>query len=148
MEPTKLSSVIEKIINAVEKQIPHYMDNPADRSISEGNVAMCIIDADGRVFGKLFGNDKAKSRGFYNVAWKKASQVWITGYATGKFEELVYAKKISCEQFGISKPDLIGWEGGQLVNIDKDTDLAIGFSGFRGENDLEIVANAVKEVSK
>jgi uncharacterized protein GlcG (DUF336 family) len=148
MKPTALTSLIEKIIISIEKQIPGYMANPADRNISEGNVAMCIIDGDGRIFGKIFGKDKAKGRGFYNVAWKKASQVWMTGYATGKFEELVYAKKISCEQFGLSKPDLIGWEGGQLVKIDAETNLAIGFSGFQGENDLEIVLKAIAEVLK
>jgi uncharacterized protein GlcG (DUF336 family) len=148
MEKAKLGLVIEKIIEKVEENIPEYMKDPADRSISEGNVAICIIDKQGRIFGKLFGTDKNKSRGFYNVAWKKASQVWITGYDTGKFEELVYSKKISCEQFGLSKPDLIGWEGGQLVKINNDVDLAVGFSGFRGHHDLEIVKKAVDEVLK
>jgi uncharacterized protein GlcG (DUF336 family) len=143
MEPTRISEIIDQIINEVELSIPEYMKDPADRKISEGNVAICIIDMQGRISGKLFGNDKNKGRGFYNIAWKKASQVWMTGYATGKFEELVYSKKISCEQFGLSKPDLIGWEGGQPVKINKDTELAIGFSGLRGIHDLEIVSRAV-----
>jgi uncharacterized protein GlcG (DUF336 family) len=146
MESTKISEIIDQIINEVELSIPEYMKDPADRKISEGNVAICIIDMQGRIFGKLFGNDKNKVRGFYNIAWKKASQVWMTGYATGKFEELVYSKQISCEQFGLSKPDLIGWEGGQPVKIDKDTELAIGFSGLRGIHDLEIVSKAVAKV--
>jgi uncharacterized protein GlcG (DUF336 family) len=148
MEQTRLASIIGRIIDSVESRIPEYMKNPADRNISEGNVALCIIDSEGRIYGKLFGKDKARRRGFYDVAWKKASQVWLSGYATGKFEELVFAKKVNCEQFGISKPDLIGWEGGQLVKIDDETNLAIGFSGFRGENDLEIVTKAVAEVLK
>jgi len=148
MERAKITAIIESIINNVEKRIPEYMKDPADRNISEGNVAICIIDKQGRIYGKLFGNDKNRSRGFYNVAWKKASQVWITGYATGKFEELVYSKKISCEQFGLSKPDLIGWEGGQPVKINEEVELAIGFSGFRGHHDLEIVSKAVDEVLK
>jgi uncharacterized protein GlcG (DUF336 family) len=148
MERIKLKTIIEQIINAVEKKVPEYMKDPADNNISGGNVALCIIDKQGQVYGKLFGTDKNKSRGFYNIAWKKASQVWISGYPTGKFEEMVYARKITCEQFGLSKPDLIGWEGGQIVKIDHETELAIGFSGFRGVHDLEIVSASVSEVLK
>jgi glc operon protein GlcG len=146
MDKAKQAVLICKIMNSVEKRVREYMTIPADRNISGGNVALCIIDKDGEVYGRMFGTDKIKQRGFYVVAWKKASQVWITGYATGKFEELVYAKKLICEEFGLSKPDLIGWEGGQVVNLDNESHLSIGFSGFRGISDLEIVNKAVSEV--
>jgi glc operon protein GlcG len=134
---------IEKIISAIESLIPEYMQNPADSGISNGNVALCIIDEEGQVFGKLFGKDKIRSRHSYKIAWTKASQVWITGTKTGEFEKLVFTKQIDEHKFGISRPDFIGWEGGQPIILNDGTKLSVGFSGFRGVSDLEIVAKAI-----
>ena len=59
----------------------------------------------------MFGENKVKQREFFGVAWKKASQVWITGIATYEFEKKVYAGEIDPGKFGLMHPELIGWEG-------------------------------------
>ena len=145
MTESQLESTINKIFESIEKQVPAFKDSPADWNISGGNVAACIIDDKGRIYGKMFGNDKVRQRSFFNVAWRKASQVWITGYKTGEYEKLVFGGQLDPHQFGIELPDLMGWEGGQPVQLDTETKISAGFSGFRGVNDLAIVVNAVKE---
>lgn len=126
----------------VESLIPLYSSNPLD-SFANGNVALCIIDELGSVTGRIWGNDKLTGRNFYKNAWVKASQVWITGIKTGEYETKLYNEEFSEELFGISKPDLIGWEGGQPIELKNGLKLFIGFSGFRGENDLDIVTKAI-----
>jgi uncharacterized protein GlcG (DUF336 family) len=147
MEAKALSVLIQSIITAVEKRVPEYLADEADRKTNEGNCALCIIDAAGEVHGKMFGADKVRQRTSFRIAWTKASQVWITGYKTGEFEKLVYAGKLDEHKYGISKPDFIGWEGGQPMVIDGQTTLSVGFSGFRGTSDLEIVRQAVADVA-
>lgn len=144
MDKKSFLETLERVYLSIEKQIPGYMENEEDRSIAEGNVAVCIIDEDGQVYGKMYGNDPIKRRAFFRIAWIKASQVWITGKPTGKFEELVFAGKLDDKLFGIERPDFIGWEGGQPISLGT-LNLSVGFSGFRGVNDLEIVVRAVKE---
>jgi len=122
------------------------MQDPIDSKISDGNVAVCIVDEQGNVYGKLFGSDKIRSRQTYKNAWTKASQVWITGTATGEYEKKVFNGEIDDRIYGISKPDLIGWEGGQPITLKDGTKLSIGFSGFRGFIDIEIVKKAVEMV--
>jgi hypothetical protein len=135
---------ILKLIDAVEKLIPEYMEIPEDRNISGGNLGICIIDENHNVYGKLLGPDKIRCRQSYKVAWIKASQVWITGYKTGEFEKLVYTGQVNDYQYGIIRPDFMGWEGGQPVILNDGTRLSIGFSGFRGSSDLEIVLRAIR----
>lgn len=94
------------------------------------------------------GTDKIKGRQFANLAWKKATQVWITGMKTGEYETKLYAGKYDESKFGINKPDLIGWEGGQPVRMKDNTEYSVGFSGFRGINDLEIVQRAIGILDK
>jgi uncharacterized protein GlcG (DUF336 family) len=136
---------IQALISAIEQLIPEYASNPDDKAIANGNVAVCIVDEDNAIYGKMWGSDKNRVRQSYRVAWIKASQVWITGYKTGEFETLAYAGKINEDQYGIMRPDYIGWEGGQPVVLKDGTKLSIGFSGFRGENDLEIVVKAIEK---
>ena len=121
------------------------MENEEDRKKAKGGIAICIIDDEGSVYGKMFGTDKIMMRERYRVAWMKASQVWITGIKTGEFEKLVFNKEIDEESFGIRRPDYIGWEGGQPVSLKDGTKLSIGFSGFRSATDLEIVIKALSE---
>ncbi len=147
MNRTEFLEAIEGVYTSIIKQIPGYMANEEDRSISDGNVAICMIDKEGQVYGRMFGNDAIRRRSFYRIAWIKASQVWITGCKTGQFEELVFAGKLDDRQFGIERPDFIGWEGGQPITLG-DVEMAVGFSGFRGVNDLEIVVNAFKDAMK
>ena len=146
MKPKALATLIQTIIAAVEKRVPEYLAVEADQKNNDGNCALCIVDEAGGVHGKLFGTDKIRQRNTFRIAWIKASQVWITGYKTGEFEKLVYAGKVNEHNYGISKPDFIGWEGGQPIILDKQTKLSVGFSGFRGTSDLEIVQKAVADV--
>ena len=146
MDNTALEKTINSIFETLEKDITSFKSSPEDRNISDGNVAMCIITEDGKIYGKLFGTDKLKQRQFFNVAWKKSSQVWITGHKTGDYEKIVFGGNMDPEDSPIELPDLIGWVGGQPIQIDRETKLAIGFSGFRGFNDIDIVQKAVQKV--
>ena len=146
MESKTLTTLIQTIFAAVEKRIPQYLAVEADRRLNDGNCALCIMDKAGRVYGKMFGADKIRQRECFRIAWTKASQVWITGYKTGEYEKLVFAGKVDEHRYGIIRPDFIGWEGGQPIAVDSQTKLSIGFSGFRGTSDLEIVQKAVADV--
>ena len=143
MQHQILATVISEIIENVERLIPGYMENDEDRAKAKGGIAICIIDDLGRVYGKMFGMDKIMMRERYRVAWIKASQVWITGIKTGEYEKLAFNNEIDEEKFGIKRPDYIGWEGGQPIRLHDGTTLAVGFSGFRGATDLEIVLKAI-----
>lgn len=142
MEATSL-----KIMEWIDANISRYMQNQDDYCISDGNVALCMIDRQGTVTGKMYGSDKIRMRNSYTYAWKKASQVWITGMSTGDFERKVFNNEINEYAFGINRPDYIGWIGGQPVILSGGEILAVGFSGFRGETDLQIVLEAVKEIN-
>ena len=80
----------------------------------------------------------------FKTAWTKASQVWMTGMKTGDFEKRVYSGELNENDYGVSKPDMIGWEGGQPVTLKDGTVLSIGYSGFRSSSDLNIVLRAVE----
>ena len=147
MENQRIAQFIHQIIAAVEKRVPAYVADEEDRKRNEGNSALCIIDDAGNVHGKMFGTDKIRMRRVFEIAWTKASQVWITRLKTGEFEKLVFTGQIDEHKFGIIRPDFIGWEGGQPVHLDAQTMLSIGFSGFRGASDLKIVREAVADVT-
>ncbi len=148
MESRVITETIAKIIEESEKLIPYYLKNEEDERIANGNVSVCIIDPEGRVYGRMFGTNKIRARESFRVAWTKASQVHITGMKTGQYEKLAFNNEIDENKFGIERPDYIGWEGGQPITLADGTVLAVGFSGFRGVVDLEIVVKAVAEVSK
>ena len=142
-----MESVVRRIIDEAEKLIPNYMENEEDRRIANGNVSVCIIDDQGVVYGRMFGTNKVRARESYRVAWTKASQVHITRLKTGEFEKLAFNNEIDEAKFGIERPDWIGWEGGQLISLADGTELAVGFSGFRGVIDLEIIVRALNNVN-
>src|SRR6516164_2348319 len=146
MEANQIAGLIEDVITAVEKRLPEYAAIEEDRKRNEGNSALCIIDEAGAVYGKMFGTDKIRQRNVFRIAWVKASQVWITGIKTGEYEKMVFTGQIDDQQFGIMRPDFIGWDGGQPIALDGNTKLSVGFSGFRGASDLEIVQKAVADV--
>jgi glc operon protein GlcG len=135
---------VTKLLNAVVALVPEYLADPIDKSITGGHWAICIIDEANNVVGKMDGDDINRTRQSYKLAWIKASQVWITGYKTGEFEKLIYADKLDEGTYGIMKPDYVGWEGGQPLVLKDGSKLSVGFSGFRGTSDLEIVSKAVK----
>lgn len=124
------------------------MEIPEDQRISNGNVAVCIIDGEGCVHGKMFGNYPPRQRQSFRVAWTKASQVWLTGEKTGEYERRVFTKEIAENAHGIEAPDLIGWEGGQPLTLQNGTTLSVGFSGFRGVTDLEIMVKALADAER
>lgn len=133
---------IDQALSIIEGLIPEYLQIEQDKRISNGNVAVCIIDEDGAVYGRMYGDDKPRRRQSYKVAWTKASQVWLTGVKTGEYEKMVFNNIVDENANGIEAPDLIGWQGGQPLTLKDGTKLAIGFSGFRGTTDLEIVEKA------
>ena len=133
-------------LSAIDDLIPSYMQVEEDKAISNGNVAICIIDEDGAVYGRMYGSDKSRKRQSYKIAWIKASQVWLTGVKTGDYERLVFNKIVEENANGIEAPDLIGWQGGQPIILNDGTQLSVGFSGFRGATDLEIVTKAFKKI--
>ena len=141
-----LKTTIDKIIDGVSDLVPVYLENEEERCKANGNVAICLIDAEGNIYGKVFGTDKIRGRESFRVAWIKASQVWITGIKTGEYEKKVFNKEIEEEQFGIRKPDYIGWEGGQPVTLPDGNVVSVGVSGLRGVSDLEIVIKALSEI--
>lgn len=145
MTNEKLQLVINIMFDSITAQIPSYKTSEADWNISQGNVAVCIMDDAGNIYGKIWGTDKLRGRKYYDVAYRKASQVWITGYNTGEYERLVFTDKLNYKDFGIELPDLMGWEGGQPIQLDSETRISCGFSGFKGVNDLAIVKKASQE---
>ena len=56
MEQT--TRTIENILSAISGLVPEYMKNPADEAKSGGDAAVCIIDEEGRIHGKMFGVNK------------------------------------------------------------------------------------------
>jgi uncharacterized protein GlcG (DUF336 family) len=143
MENQRLDAIIGTMFTEIENLIPVYMQNKEDRNIANGNVAVCIIDENGTVFGRMFGTDKPRLRQSYKVAWTKASQVWLTGIKTGEYEKMVFNQVVEENGNGIEAPDLIGWQGGQPLTLPDGSKLSVGFSGFRGVVDLEIMVKAL-----
>lgn len=143
MENKETILIIQRLFYAIANLIPQYMEIEADKNISNGNVAVCVIDEQGGVHGKMFGTNKPRLRQSYKVAWTKASQVWLTGVKTGEYERRVFNKEVPENANGIEAPDLIGWEGGQPLTMKNGTKLSVGFSGFRGVTDLEIMVRAL-----
>ena len=137
---------IAQALLVIENLIPEYLQIEEDKQISNGNVAICIIDEDGAVYGRMYGEDKPRQRQSYKVAWTKASQVWLTGVKTGEYEKMVFNNIVDENANGIEAPDLIGWQGGQPITLKDGTKLSIGFSGFRGTTDLEIVEKAFSKL--
>ena len=143
MENQKLDALVSKMFAEIENLIPVYMQNPEDKSIANGNVAVCIIDENGMVYGRMYGKDRPRLRQSYKVAWTKASQVWLTGVKTGEYEKMVFNQLVEENGNGIEAPDLIGWQGGQPLTLPGGSKLSVGFSGFRGVVDLEIMVKAL-----
>jgi len=141
------TAIADQLVEEVAKLIPEFLQDPIDREMSKGgNAAFAVIDTTGAVRGRIFGNDRAKGRWSFGIVNRKAIQVWSTGYATGRFEELVYAGKLDDEPFGINRPDFIGWEGGVPLLLADGSLIAAAFSGFRGTKDVEMVERAAAKI--
>jgi glc operon protein GlcG len=59
---------------------------------------------------------------------------------------MVFNREIAENANGIEAPDLIGWQGGQPLSLKNGKKLSVGFSGFRGITDLEIMVKALAAV--
>ena len=105
-------SLAQQLVDAVTQLVPKYLEDPIDYEMSKGSAALAVIDASGRIHGQIYGGHSAKSRWYFGIANRKVLQVWSTGYATGRFEELVFAGQLDDAPFGIERPDFIGWQGG------------------------------------
>jgi len=144
----KKNNYINLLFDALETEVATYKKSPEDWNICNGNVAVCLITDEGNVHGRLFGNNKLVQRTSYANAYKKASQVWITGQNTNDFERVVFGGGVDPEEYSpIELPDLIGWLGGQRLEINDRITVSIGFSGFRGFNDVRIVQDALKRIT-
>jgi glc operon protein GlcG len=146
MPASPASTIAQQIVDEVARLFPVFLEDPIDREMSKGNAAVCVLDAHGEFHGRILGTDKAKARWCFGIANRKVIQVWSTGYATGRFEQLVYAGKVDDTQFGINRPDFIGWEGGVPLVLDDGSFMAAAFSGIRGVNDVAIIVRAVQAV--
>lgn len=139
-------SLALRLIAEVTRLYPSYLSDPRDTQWNLGNAAVVAIEPGGEFHGRIFGDDKVKGQGCYQIATRKVLQVWRTGHYTGRFEEMVYAGKRSEGDFGLQRPDLIGWEGG--VPFDAPGWLiATAFSGFRGTTDIEILERAAQAIA-
>ena len=147
MTPAELTTTATQLISEVEKRIPACMQNPEDRDNSQGNVTLMIIAEGGQIFGRMFGDHNARRRVTCRTAWHKSTQVWMTGQATGRFEQQVYGPgNVDPGKFGLQHPDLIGWEGGLPVVAKDGTKFAVAMSGFTGVTDCNIIRQAVAAV--
>ena len=139
-------SYAHRLVTHVADLYPEYAREPLDTQWHHGNAAVLVLDADGSVHGRVFGTDREIGQKCFQVAARKALQVWRTGYHTGRFEELVYAGKLDEGRFGLQRPDLIGWQGGVPLLAPDGRLVAAAFSGFRGTRDVEILERAALAV--
>jgi hypothetical protein len=146
MNRQEFQTLCNQIADEVEKLLPEYLKHPEDAATSRGGSALAILNAKGESYGRIYGDKPARQRECAQTAWKKANQVWLTGYATGQFETLVYAKKIDENQFGLSRPEYIGWIGGVEAKTNSGERLVLAFSGMRGEQDVAILKNAAENL--
>jgi len=125
---------------------PFFLEDPIDLAQSQGNAAFLLLGPEGTLHGHVFGKDTARGLWCLGIAQRKLTQVTRTGYPTGRFEELVYSGKLDEGQFGVHRPDLIGWEGGVPFMLPDGTRISAAFSGFRGINDVAILISAASAV--
>lgn len=147
MTPAEIAATAAQLLAEIAKLYLVAMQNPADRDNGKGNVSVLIIAANGQMFGHMFGDDNRQRRITSRTAWHKATQVWMTGQATGKFEQQVYGPaNVDPGKFGLQHPDLIGWMGGLPVVAADGTKFAVAVSGFTGETDCQIIRDAVAKI--
>jgi hypothetical protein len=146
MNTTEFQSLCNSIADEVGRLLVEVLKTPEDFQGNEGNCALCIMNASGDTVMRVFGDKPVKQRQTAFNAHKKALQVWLTGYATGAFETLVYTNKISEKEFGLSRPELIGWLGGVEAKTSGGERLILAFSGVRGEQDVGILHRAAEKL--
>lgn len=146
MTTLEFQTLCNNIADEVGQLLTEVLKTPEDYKASEGNCALCIMNAAGETCMRLYGTNPVKQRQTAFNAHKKALQVWLTGYATGTFETMVYTNKISEKQFGLVRPELIGWLGGLEAKTSDGERLILAFSGVRGEQDVGILKQAAEKL--
>ncbi len=139
-------SPADLLVAEVIRLFPEFMLDPVDAAQCRGNAAVLAIEPGGRIVGHLFGADRDRVQWCLGIAHRKVAQVWRTGHATGRFEELVYSGMLDEGAFGVNRPDFVGWEGGVPLRTAEGALLAAAFSGFRGCNDVAILRRAAATV--
>ena len=147
MNREEFQTLCNTIADEVAKLLPEFLEVTEDFNISRGNCALSMLNARGESCGRVFGDFAPRQRECAQIAWKKANQVWLTGYATGAFETLVYAKEIDESQFGLARPEYIGWIGGLEAKTRDGERLVLAFSGMRGEQDVAILRRAAANLA-
>ena len=138
---------VEALVDEVSRLLPVFLADPIEKANSRGNAVVSVIGPDGFTCGRIFGDDAGKGRWCHGIASRKVIQVWRTGYATGLFESKIYAGELNESDFGVDRPDFIGWLGGVPLLTAEGWLIAAAFSGFRGEKDVEIIERAATAVS-
>jgi len=146
MNTLEFQSLCNRIADEIGNLLVEVLKNPEDFKASDGNCALCIMNAHGETIMRMFGNNPVRQRQTAFNAHKKALQVWLTGYATGDFETMVYTNQVSEKQFGLSRPELIGWLGGVEAKTSNGERLILAFSGVRGEQDVGILVQAAEKL--
>lgn len=147
MTTTEFQALSNTIADEVGRLLPQILLVPEDLQIANGNCVLCIMNAAGDTVLRMYGgSDPVRQRQVAQVATKKALQVWLTGYATGAYEKLVYNGDLDPELFGIPHPEFIGWLGGLEAKIANGERLILAFSGVRGEQDQGILRLAAENL--
>ncbi len=142
MNVFEFQTLANSIADEVGRLLPKILEVPEELQISNGNCVLCVMNAAGDVVTRMYGNNPIRQRQVAQVATKKALQVWLTGYATGAYEKLVYNGELDTEKFGIPHPEFIGWLGGLEAKTANGERLIVAFSGVRGEEDQGVLRRA------
>jgi len=146
MNTLEFQALCNPIADEVGRLLVEILKTPEDFKASEGNCALCIMNASGETCMRVYGDNPVRQRQVAFNAHKKALQVWLTGYATGAFETMVYTNQISEKQFGLARPELIGCLGGVEAKTLSGERLILAFSGVRGEQDVGILHQAAEKL--
>jgi len=146
MNISEFQTLANNIADEVGRLLPQILLVPEEMQISNGNCVLCIMNTAGDTVTRMYGNNPIRQRQVAQVATKKALQVWLTGYATGAYEKLVYNGELDTEKFGIPHPEFIGWLGGLEAKTANGERLIVAFSGVRGEEDQGILRRAAENL--
>jgi hypothetical protein len=146
MTISEFQTLANSIADEVGRLLPAVLAVPEELQIANGNCVLCVMNAAGDTVTRMYGGNPIRQRQIAQVATKKALQVWLTGYATGAYEKLVYNNDIDPEKFGIPHPEFMGWLGGLEAKTAKGERLILAFSGVRGEQDQGILRRAAENL--
>lgn len=148
MNTLEFQSLANSIADEVGRLLPSVLAVPEELAIADGNCVLCVMNAQGDTVLRMYGGDKPlRQRQVAQTVVKKALQVWITGYATGTYETLVYTGQVNEDDVGIPRPELIGWLGGFEAKTAGGERLVLAFSGVRGEQDQAILRRAAENLA-